>query len=275
MSNFEVVNSSGYVDILPHPNVALSAEVLSKIVERRIKTELGFTEGISIGDGSEFPNPTYQFGIRLNGGSAAMAERLREMDLFPSLRAEKLDGVEFRFVYEGRGYVDPRLTLRVGQFVKYAHALRAQFGQHSGFKLERGQFRYGAIDPCNNLNDRMTDFCRPLYRVTSKITGQNNEGNTWMRVSGPLEQLSLSKLTQIGNVLQNPQPIIRECSYAPSNAVIPLNAGTIETPEDVKYFYEAAATVSLRLGIHPVGDFKFTHNDHTWTTLRPSPRSSR
>ena len=274
-NNFDVVNKGGYVDVLPHPTVALNAEVLCGIVER-VKTELNLTQGISVGDDSQSREPTHRLGIRLHGGSAETAARVREMDLFPVLKADDLDVVEFRFVHDGKAYVDPRLTLRVSDFVSCAHALRAQFGRHSGFELRRGQLHYGTRSSCDDLNRKMTDFCQPLYQAVGKMTGQNYEGHTWLRLSGPFELLSLSRLTEMENVLLDPQPILHQYSYASSDVVVALNAGTVETAEDVQRFYEVAANVSLTLGIHPAAeDFAFTHNKHVWTTLQPSPRSSR
>lgn len=274
MNNFEVVGSGGYVDIFPDADVALNAEVLTRITEL-IKTELNFSAGISIGDGPEILNTTHQLGIRLHGGSAEIAQQLREMDLFPVLQPEKLDAVEFRFVHEGKAYVDPRLTLTVGEFVSCAHALRAQFGRHSGIEFKRGQLRYATNSSCDNLNDKMIDFCQPLYRAASKIAGANDVGQRWIKISGPAQLRD--RLAEFDNVLQEPQPILHKGFRLndPCDLWFAVDADPVERVTDVERFYATASAIALELGVHPVGDFQFTHNPHSWTIFKPSPLSSR
>lgn len=270
MSNFTVVGYGGYVDIFPSTSVALNAESLLATIEQ-IKAELGFTGSISAGDGAGDRQSTYQFGIRLHGGSAEMAQQLREMDLFPSLEAEKV--IEYRFVHEQRAYIDPRLTLTVGELVEYAHTWRTKFGRRSGVGLYNGQLTHCTVT--DDMDEQVTAFCKPLYPVASKIAGANDVGQRWIKISGPAQLRD--RLAEFDNVLQEPQPILHKGFRLndPCDLWFAVDADPVERVTDVERFYATASAIALELGVHPVGDFQFTHNPHSWTIFKPSPLSSR
>jgi hypothetical protein len=271
-TNFTVINRGGYVDVYPNLDVALSAESLLVVIDR-IKTELGFTEAITAGDGAADYMPTFAFGLRLCGAKAEVADKLRQMDLFPVLQPEELSVLEIRVVHEGVAYVDPRLVLKVSQYVKFAASLRARFGSNAGFGLKDGQFVYVSKSMRNNDDKRMVDFCQPLYRTLAKVYGGIWNDRTWIQIDGPTDLFELDMLDGLEGVLLEPQPILHR-DHRFGRLAIAVDDKVV-TLVDVKRFYRFAIGVSLKLGFHPMGDFAFHHEEGLRTVFTPPPLTSR
>jgi len=277
--DFEVICENGYVEIRPHPSIAVSAESLLEVVQRiRKGLRFGTTKKIEVGTSPNHYSSAHTFALRLQRGTPELADRLcHTRDLFPPLIAERLTVPEVRFVHRGLAYVDPRLVLPAGKFAAFANAIREHFGVRAVLTLQGGQFTYNPNCARSDMNQRMLEFCGPIYEHLSSITAENRDERPWIHLQGPSQLLAIGNLAGMKRVYRHLQPVLSVNTRHDhcSGLWIPIDAPPATGPNTVRRLYTVAANIALGLGVHPVGHFDFSHDERLQTTFNPPPLTSR